>query len=294
MSTLISLVGEQPAPNVLPIRHFAPEQIVLVCTKRTLRLSENIAAVLGERVVRPFCETEAYYVDAIKASLLQYIEQHGWRSDTLIFNLTGGTKPMAIAALEIARQYGATTFYYQTEENESLLHIYRFDGTQLLCQKPIQIQVSLSIDEFLRLYIGRYEKGEFKNDFERQVAAVLEQLGTDYDFRPTLRLTGIGPNVEVDGVVRFRNTIGVIEVCVHATKKEGIDQLASVTDQKTLGTYTKKFLISADELHANDQALAKAYQIKPIVLPSGRDETLSNEDKQKLIAAIKAEMEPKK
>jgi hypothetical protein len=100
--------------------------------------------------------------------------------------------------------------------------------------------------------------------------------------------------VEIDGVVRFRNTIGVIEVCTHATKKDGIDQLAGVTDQKTLGTYTKKFLISADELHTNDQALAKAYQIKPIVLSSGRDKTLSDEDKRKLIGIIKAEMEPKK
>jgi len=291
---LISLVGEQPAPNVLPVRYFAPEQVVLVHTERTARLAQNIGAVIGESVVHPFCKTEAYRVDSIKASLNQYIEQHGWCSDALIFNLTGGTKPMAIAALELARQFGTRAFYYQTEENQSLLHVYRFDGTQLLCQEPISIEATLSVDEFLRLYIGRYEKGEFKNDFERNIAAALEQLGVDYEFCPNLRLTGVGPNVEIDGVVRFRNTIGAIEVCTHATKKEGIDQLAGVTDQKTLGTYTQKFLISADELHANDQALAKAYRIKPIVLSSGRDKTLSNEDKRKLIETIKAEMEPQK
>ncbi len=296
MTILISLVGEQPAPNVLPVRHFAPKQVALVCTKlhRTRTLAENIAAVIGESAVRPFCETEAYRVDSIKASLRQYIEQHGWNPDALIFNLTGGTKTMAIAALELARQLGASAFYYQTEENQSLLHLYRFDGTQLTCQEPIRIEATLTIDEFLQLYIGRYAKGEFKNDFERSVANVLEQLGADYEYCPNLKLTGVGPNVEIDGVVRFRNTIGVIEVCVHATKKDGIDQLASVTDQKTLGTYTKKFLISADELHANDQELAKAYRINSIVLPSGRQNVLSEEDKRKLIETIKAQMEPKK
>ncbi|OQY88128.1 MAG: hypothetical protein B6D41_11245 [Chloroflexi bacterium UTCFX4] len=294
MTTLISLVGDQPAPNVIPVRHFAPKQVALIHTKLTQRRAEYIADVLGKSVVHPFCQTEAYRVDSIKASLSEYIERHGWNSDALIFNLTGGTKTMAIAALELAQQMGAAAFYYQTEENQSLLHVYHFDGAQLICQEPIPIRATLTIDEFLRLYIGRYEKGEFKNDFERNVAAALEQLGADYESCPNLRLTGVGPNVEIDGVVRFHNTIGVIEVCVHATKKDGIDQLAGVTDQKTLGTYTKKFLVSVDELHANDQALATAYRIIPIVLPSGRGQTLAQADKQKLIETLRAEMEPRK
>lgn len=293
MGILISLVGEQPAPNVLPIRHFAPEQVALVCTKRTLKFAENIAAVIGANVVRPFCETDAYRVDSIKASLMQYIEQHKWNSNALIFNLTGGTKTMAIAALELARELGAQFFYYQTEENQSLLHAYRFNEENLVCEQPIPIETTLTIDEFLRIYVQRYTRGKFKNDFERNVSSVLGYLGPEYEYLPNLSLTGIGPNVEVDGMVRFRNTFGVVEV-KRTSKKEAIDQLRGVTDQRTLGTFTKRFLVSANELEPNNQELARAYGIKVLVLPSALGTTLSSDDENKLVEGVRNEMEPKK
>jgi hypothetical protein len=294
MSVMISLVGEQPAPNVLPVRYFAPDQVALVCTDRTLKQAKQTAKMIGDKIVRPFCETEAYRLELIRAKLERYITDHGWVKTDLLFNLTGGTKTMVIAALEIARRLNVQTFYYQTEDNQSLIHPYRFCEGNLICETPISVEATLTIDEFLRLYIARYKLGDFKNDFERKVAEVLMTLGPGYEFLPNAILTGVGPNVEVDGVLRHGNTFAVIEAKLHAKKSEGIDQLRSVTDQRTLGTYTKRFLISADELHSNDQELAAAYRITVVVLPSGRHdaEMFSNEDAQRLIKAIRKEMEP--
>lgn len=291
---LISLVGEQPAPNVLPLRHFAPERAALVCTDRTRRLAGQIAKVIGAPVVQPFCETEAYRIDLIRTKLKQYIEVNGWATAELIFNLTGGTKTMVIAALEVARQMNAQAFYYQTEDNQSLIHPCYFHDSDLIPMAPIPIETTLTIDEFLKLYIDRYKPGEFKNDFECKVASAMQALSPAYEFRPNLKLTGVGPNVEVDWVLRFGNTFGVGEVKLHATKTDGIDQLNGVTDQRTLGTYTKKFLVSADDLHPNDLELARAYRIKVVVLHSGRQDILLTDDVQKLIESIKAEMEPTK
>ena len=291
---MISLVGEQPAPNVLPLRYFVPGQVALVHTDRTRKFAGRIAKVIGGKVVQPFCKTEAYRVDLIRAKLHEYIEKHHWSGSNLIFNLTGGTKTMEFAALEVARELRAQAFYYQTENNQSLIHPYRFNGYDLVCETPIPIEASLTIDQFLRLYIEHYQVGGFQDDFERKVAESLqEELGPSYETQFNLRLTGVGPNVEIDGVVRFGNTFGVSEIKLHATKRAGIDQLNGVTDQRTLGTYTKKFLISADELHPNDLELAQAYRIKVIILPSGREEKLSDDDVQVLIKAIKIEMEPK-
>ena len=68
--------------------------------------------------------------------------------------------------------------------------------------------------------------------------------------------------------------------------KEGIDQLNGVTDQRTLGTYTRKLLVSATPLDDNNLALAAAHRIDVVVLESGRESALSAADRAKLIDVI--------
>jgi hypothetical protein len=291
---LISLVGEQPAPNVLPLKHYQPECVVLVHTDRTRRHAERIARVLGAgKVITPFCQTGAFRVSEIKAALARYLQEHGLEQADLLFNLTGGTKTMEYAALELARQLKARAFYYQAEDNADLIHPYQFNPAgELVCGEPVPIQSTLSLADFLHLYIGEFTVGEFRNDFERSVAQVLKSLGSDYEVLTNLYLPQVGPNVEVDWVLRYRNTIAVGEVKVHASKTAGIDQLNGVTDQRTLGTYTRKFLISAQELHPNDLLLADAYRIKTIHLPSGNQPPLSPQDASKLIQTIRLLLEP--
>ncbi len=292
--TLISLIGEQPAPNVLPLHHFNPDRVVLVHTERTAKLAGRIANLIGSKVVAPFCETDAYSVETIRERINGYIEKYIPSNTELCFNLTGGTKTMEFAALEVARQRGASAFYYQTEARQSLIHPYRFEAGKLICDLVIPIETTLSIDQFLRLYITEYQRGDFKNDFERNVYAALCDLGPDYEVYPNLMLTGIGPNVEVDWILRYRNTFAVGEVKMRASKTAGIDQLNGVTDQRTLGTYTRKFLITSDEMHPNDLDLAEAYRIKTIHLPSGRADALSDEDVAQMKSTIRTIMEPAK
>jgi hypothetical protein len=275
------------------LHHFNPNQVVLVHTGRTAKLAERIGKLIGPTALTPFCKTDAYRVDTIIAGIHRYVDEHLSPETDLLFNLTGGTKTMEFAAFEVARQRCAKAFYYQTEARQSLIHPYHFEAGKLICDPVIPIETTLSIDQFLRLYVTEYQRGDFKNDFERTVYAALRGLGPDYEVYPNLILTGVGPNVEVDWVLRYRNTFAVGEVKLHATKTAGIDQLNGVTDQRTLGTYTRKFLISVDEFHPNDLALAEAYRIKTIHLPSGRSDSLSGEDVTKLTTTIQAVMEPK-
>lgn len=293
MNVLISLIGEQPAPNVLPVAYYNPDQVVLVCTDRTKNLATRIANVLEYPVFKPFCHTTPYRVDVIHSQLEKYVAQHFGKEDNLIFNLTGGTKTMEFAALEVARNWRAKAFYYQTEANQSLIHPYHFKSGNMVCESVVPVETTLTINQYLRLYISKYKQGEFKNDFERNVFKALQTLSPSYEVYSNLILTGVGPNVEVDWVLRFRNTFAVGEVKLKAKKTDGIDQLNGITDQRTLGTYTRKFLITADEPHPNDLDLAQAYRINIVVLPSGRGESLSKNDIQHLLKTIKRTMEPR-
>ncbi len=289
---LVSLVGEQPAPNVLPILHYCPSRVILVHTSRTAQVAARIADVLGgDLVIRPFCSTDPYRVSEIKAALERYLANPQLAGAEYIFNLTGGTKIMGYAALETARQLRAPAFYYQTEDNQNLIHPYRFDPAGLLvCDPPIPVLATLTIDQFLRLYVGKYSTGSFRNDFERSVAEALGSLGSEYE---SLTNVILGPNVEVDWILRYLNLIAVGEVKAHATKSAGIDQLNSATEQRMLGTYTKKFLLSSRDLHQNDADLVKASRITPLILTSGAQGSLSDADAEKLIRAIRSAMEPK-
>jgi hypothetical protein len=291
---MISLIGEQPAPNVLPLRYYKPDHVILVYTKRTARLAERIAQVAQrEGLTTSPCYTNAYRIDLIQPEIERCINEHGKDVD-LIFNLTGGTKTMEFAALEIARGRNAQAFYYQTEDNQRLIHSYFFRESKLTCQDIAPVEQTLTIDEFLTLYIGEYKKGVFQNDFERAVAETLQNnLPSSYELYFNTYLTGIGPNVEVDLILRYQNTFAVGEVKQTAKKTAGIDQLNGVTDQRTLGTYTKKFLLSVNEMHPNDQLLAEAYRIKTVTLLTGNQGSLSEKDKQMLVQAVRETMEGK-
>src|SRR5262245_1255988 len=110
MTYMVALVGEQPAPNLLPLRHFDPAEVALVCTDLTAARAARLADVIGQRARRPLCKTDAYRVADIRQALESYLGECGWEGEQLIFNLTGGTKTMALAAYEVARQKNAAAF----------------------------------------------------------------------------------------------------------------------------------------------------------------------------------------
>ena len=293
---LVSLIGEQPAPNVLPLRHYKPDEVVLIHTARTEALANRIANVIEDEfsVQRPFCVTDPYLVKEIQSSLVEYLHQYGLWDKELVFNLTGGTKTMVYAALEIARQVKAQAFYYQTENNQSLVHPYYFKDGSLIANPPFSIDKRLSLDDYLRLYIGEYASEASDNDLEKAIFQVLAaHQSSNFEYLPTVRLKGLSGNVEVDAVIRYDNQIAALEI-KRTAKKSSMDQLNGVTDQRTLGTYTRKILISATPLDENNIELAKAYRIQTIILESGLDGQLSEEDAVFLWEEIVKSMAPRR
>lgn len=283
---IISLIGEQTIPNLLPILDQKPETVVLVYTERTKNEAERIkrSPSAAHYAWEPLL-VAPYDIQGIAQALRELIAQHDWKAGDLLFNLTGGTKAMALAAYEVAKERGASFFYLQSEGRKSLAHHFSFNQgqTQLIAQR--EIPALITIDDYLRVYLGNYHlRGAVKEPFEQAIGDILRPPVVD-ELLPNVCLKGA---LEVDVVVRCGNQVGVIEAKTggKALTKEGLDQLNTAGRQDFLGTYTQRMLVidqSWDSAHSNLRELAQAQRIMLIELPSyhatGR---LSPEDTQKL------------
>jgi len=286
-SAMILLVGEQPAPNLLPTRWLKPDTIVLVHTDRTQRIAENLRKLLqseGDCLlvrVHPYRITEI--MDEMQKCLARSLPNH-----VVTFNVTGGTKPMALAAFSLARAYDAPFIYFQTEGQRSHLYHYVFEEEVVRLDAIEELGDTITLDDYLQMYLGSCPPGEPRNDLEFQVRETL-QTRSELEVLWSLRPQGLGA-LEIDFVVRLGNQVGVGEVKTKGAKS-AIDQINAVAEPRYLGTYIKKFLVSGNPVDRNNQNLAQAYRIEVIELPSYAESgTLSVDDRQKLIQSVFAQL----
>lgn len=289
---MISLVGEQRVPNLLPVLQEKPQHVVLVYTERTKAVGERLRSVLKDRGIsvedEPLC-VDPYDMADIESKLKAHIMKKNWPPDKIVFNLTGGTKPMAFAAYRLAEQFGSPFLYVQSEGKKSVTYYYRFSARGPELEQADEVPPVLNIDLYLKVHLGEYSEGEPKEEFERMVATVLqEELD---EVKTSIRPVELGA-LEIDLVLRCGNHVGIAEVKTggKAKKKEGIEQIITAAEQRFMGTYTKKFLILDRDYEFNNRKLAVAHGITVIELPSAQNGGLSKEDTEKLLQIVKTEL----
>jgi hypothetical protein len=269
---IISLIGEQPIPNLLPIRYQPPNVAVLVHTGRTQAAAERLTRLLPDGCEPVPCLVSAYDIQEIVHALQALIEKRGWLRADILVNLTGGTKAMALAAHSIAASYGAPFLYLQSEGKQTRLYRYEFDSDGNPCVAASQLLPALiTINDYLRAYVDDYRLLGFAKDdsgglFERAVYEALEPVVDEIVAGARLLQA-----LEIDLIVRCLNQVGIIEAKTGPGVKKGIDQLNTAGGQRYLGTYTRKMLVSDqcwDESRSNLRKLAEARRVKIIELPS--------------------------
>jgi hypothetical protein len=287
MSVMVALIGEQPVPNLLPLLHFAPTEALLVHTQRTAPQKERLAQVLMGRMNISPLDVPPYAIDQIRALLERAVDERLDAGEVVIFNLTGGTKPMAFAAYELAVQKGCEFVYFQTEGRRSVVYRYAVtDGRAMMVGEPETVGPLLTLDDFLRLHAEAYTEEGPKEDFERMVGEAFRASPLISEVHAGVRLLSA---LEIDLVIRCGNQVGIAEVKRQA-KKQGIDQLHSATEQRQLGTYTQKFLISGAAVDVNNRELAKAYHVHVVELPSAETGALSEVDIQRLLDMVTTQL----
>lgn len=289
---MIALIGEQPIPNLLPIRHDRPSEVLLVWTSRTKQVGERFAKNLKQEVAVFCCEVEPYDISAIYQQLNGRINELGWLPADLVFNLTGGTKTMAFAAYQLALdKMGCQFLYLESEGGKSRLRQYEFDNRLAILKRDEIIPGVITIDDYLGAYLDAYAYHEVANPFESILFEALKEAVDEI----VVAVKNPSGTLDVDLVVRIGNQVGIIEAKTGAKgrKKDGINQLNTAGGREYLGTYTKKFLIvdSSWERFTNLSDLANARNIVVIELPShGEAKQLSEADRQRLIQIIKTNL----
>lgn len=294
---LISLIGEQPIPNLLPALHLQPTENILIHTGRTkpvaLRLGRILPnARLEDLTVSPY--------DIAKATeriwgLLPAGQEVG-------FNLTGGTKPMIMAAYQVAAQNGCPVYYLESERHRSLLYEYPVSAGKIAAHTIQEIRGHILIEDYLRAHLDNYTVEGFHRDettqqldsgglFEQAVYHVVRNAG--YEVLAGIRPDGVARQLEIDLMIRRGNVFGIAEIKLGDKKgdswKRGMDQLTNVGGREYLGTYTEKFLIAGRWVDSRAKTLAQARAIHIIELPEYQTGSpLSASDQQRLISQLQS------
>lgn len=260
-STLILLAGEQAAPNLLPARHYAPDEVVILHTTlaSSLRAAQNLKLRLDNHATR-LVPVDAFDVGAATATISALLRE----VSEAIVNVTGGTKPMSMAALAAARSSNALPIYVRSQGAKTTVDEYAFDpiGAAKVARSFVLDDV-ISMEDYLTIYFGtEFQCTDFAHGegeaFERALYPI---IGSTVDEVAVGWKHNSGA-VDVDFVVRCNNQIGIIEAKTgkKARSTDGIKQLAVAGGQRFFGTYTQRFLVIDQELgeRTNVRSLAAA------------------------------------
>ncbi|MCL4703986.1 DUF1887 family protein [bacterium] len=284
---MIVLVGEQPAPNLLPLRFMQPEKMLLVKTSHpaTQQIIKRLKSFFVENI-EPFeLEVDAFQIAKIRRELELHVRKLGWQSSKPVFNITGGTKPMSIAAFQAATTLCCPAIYFQSQGNRSLL--YRFEvGEDGEMHEAGQTEIpdAMTLHDYLRLYLGDYGVEGPRDNFEKLIYEFLLSTSKLSEVISSVRPQAT-PNLEMDLVFRLANQVGVAEVKESAGKK-AIDQVNSAAEQRHLGTYIKKFIISGKPMDQNNRVLAAEYGIHVIELEEYNKSDILPRDREQLLGKI--------
>lgn len=285
---MISLVGEQPVPNVLPVRYYRPDQIVLVYTKQTKKVADRLVDLMPKaHLVGP---VDPYSLESVEDALREWFAEHDPDSGDVLFNITGGTKLMALSAYRMAERQGRTLIYLETYGKVGRLYRYEFRHKMFLASEPeiIELPTLLTIDDYLRVHVGAYTATGYAQDaggaFEEAVDKALTGAVDE-----SIAGVKIGGAQDGDLVIRKGNRVGIVEIKTGGPSKKGIDQLNTLGGREYLGTYTSKFLVvdRSWQEQTNLRELAEARQITLVELPSYEQAGgISDEDREKLVQAV--------
>ncbi len=253
---LLSLVGEQPIPILLVHQALKPQRHLLVCTDKTEAVARQLHALLPHSELRTL--PNAYQL----AKIARHFQQE--TTPDTVFNLTGGTKPMAWAGYETALHQRADFVYLQSEGKKSILYRFRFQEGKL-SQKAEQLLRLITLEDYLKAHgLEVVPSNPLVNP---QEVAIYHFLRDECDqCLHNLKY----PAFEIDFFVQRGNQAAVIEaksgLSKIGRKREAIDQLTTITGREHLGTYTGRIWVTSRTPGQQLCELADAYQIKIVTV----------------------------
>lgn len=291
---MIILVGEQPIPNLLTVLHTKPEAMLLVQTKFTEPTGERLKFRLEQDglEVQMLTIRDPYDIPSIRQKIQEKLNHLAWSYQTLLFNVTGGTKPMSIGAYQLAQQNDCPILYLQSEGQQTRMRRYKLVAGQIIPDGNEILPTLITIDDYLRVYLPGYSQTGFSKDRHNKIDAggrfekiVYETLKPHVDeIMAGVRPEGVKDQIEIDLVIRKGNQVGIAEIKTGGADKRGLDQLSTAGGRAYLGIYNAKFwIIGTRNLRSELRALANARNVNVIHLPGYNDGRKLNQKESNLL-----------
>jgi hypothetical protein len=283
MTLMVALVGDQTMPNLLPVRRYHPDRVLLVYTPRTKPKYDLLRATLQRETKVDGIETDAYNIPTIAQAIRAKLDSAELASEPTEFNLTGGTKAMSFAAYEVAQQRNAPVLYLESEGKRNRIYQYIWANQQLQGTSSELIPECVDLKDLfdVHLGIGQWtEEGPTEGDggrFERALAQTLQTQGYEV-------MTGIKTmegQIDIDVAMRWENRFGIIEAKTGNSGRtlNGIKQLSIAGPR--LGIFTQAFYVINVERNTVHDAIADASRIQVISLNhyvTGSDSLPTNDE----------------
>jgi hypothetical protein len=162
---LISLIGEQPIPNLLPIRYLQPAENLLVYTAKTEPVARRLRRIVSGRPdLAADLRAEPYDFDGLRQQLAARLAGRG----EVLFNLTGGTKMMALAAFSLAAQ-GGFPFVYMENKGSTLLR-YHFESGASVLKETTPLPKLISTRDYLNAHLDGFQETGFHQEKNGQLS----------------------------------------------------------------------------------------------------------------------------
>lgn len=282
---LVSLLGEQPLPNLLPLIYLQPAEALLVLTGRTATVGKRLHKAVGASCELRDLQADAYDIASTRRALSEALDEARGAGREILFNLTGGTKAMCLAAYGLAEEWGAPFVYLQSEGQQSLLYRYAFDGPVALLKGSETLPALLNIRQYLLAHVDDYQVTGISEEphggpFEQAVHDALKDAVDE--IVSGVRLSAA---LEIDAIVRCGNQIALVEIKNTRPGKQGVDQLVAACGREYLGTYAVRIMVNSQDGSSvpNNRRYAADRNVHLIELPSFHESgVLSQSDIEEL------------
>jgi hypothetical protein len=139
---LVNLVGEQPMPSLIPVLQYRPDVAVFLFSDRTVSQVADICAALDALDDLDSVQCVKVPIDPdrfIRSAEVISPILAGYPGAQFLFNLSGGTKLMALSLYRAAEGQGEVI--YVSADDECILRL----GQETIIEQPIAIQMPAAI-----------------------------------------------------------------------------------------------------------------------------------------------------
>jgi hypothetical protein len=165
----VCLVSEQATPNFIPVldTRFRPREVILVVSPQMQERARWLREALARRVERvtEHVLEDAWDIPRIHEALLNLVTQR--EGTDLALNVTGGTKPMAIAAQQVFHAEKLPIFYVHPARNQV---VPLFVG-----DPPFGIEERVGLSDYLAIH-GYREKSRDRREYPERHTLLAEEF----------------------------------------------------------------------------------------------------------------------